>query len=253
VLSTLIVDEFVSDTPGVAIPRAEPQLVVRFGPSARGGVDVHAMGPRERAHRKLIRAGQRAVVALLRLGAHEAVLGVPASHIAGRVVALDELWGGAATRQLEERLARAREPLRAAAVVEAAIAERLAATDAQRAHTGLLLAAADKLESGKVSAVARELGVSARNLRRVFREAVGMSPKAYARLTRFHRALRTARHAAGLDWATIALDCGYYDQAHLISEFRVIAGVTPRTLLRELELGASRAAPFALSGQRAAR
>jgi AraC-like DNA-binding protein len=72
----------------------------------------------------------------------------------------------------------------------------------------------------------------------VFRETVGVSPKAFARLARFDRALRAAREDGHASWASIAAAAGYYDQAHLIADFRAIAGVTPRAFLGEL-----RAAP----------
>lgn len=236
-LEALYVDEFVADTPGVAIPRAEPQLVVRFGLPTSTGLDVHVMGARERAHRKLIRAGQRAVIARLRLGARSDVLGVPPACIAGRVVVLEALWGEAAARALTDQLAHARDVFGAAAVVDRALAERVAASDAKRADSRLVLAAAEQLQRSSVRAVADDLMMSERNLRRVFRDAVGMSPKAYARLTRFHRALRAASERGGASWASIAALAGYYDQAHLIAEFREIAGATPRALLRELAPG----------------
>jgi AraC-like DNA-binding protein len=226
------------DGPGVVIPRPEIQLVVRFGPSARSGVDVHAFGPRQSVHRKLIRGGQRTVTARLQLGAPKVVLGVPASAMAGRVVALEDLWGDAATRRLRDQLAGARDTVAAAKVLDSAIAERLATADAHHAHTQLALAAADRLASANVNAVAVELGVSERHLRRVFRETLGVGPKAFAKLARFHRALRAARQTPHASWANIAAAAGYYDQAHLIAEFRAIAGVTPRALLGEL-----RAAP----------
>ena len=101
----------------------------------------------------------------------------------------------------------------------------------------LALDAADRLTRASVNAVADDLGVSERHLRRVFRETVGVSPKAFARLTRFHRALRAAREDGHASWASIAATAGYYDQAHLIAEFRAIAGVTPRALLGELRAG----------------
>src|SRR4051812_18063821 len=93
-LSALFTYNCDRDSPGVVIPRPEIQLVVRFGPSSRNGLDVHAFGARQRVHRKLVRRGQRSVTARLALGAPEAVLGVPASEMAGRVVALEGLWGG---------------------------------------------------------------------------------------------------------------------------------------------------------------
>jgi AraC-like DNA-binding protein len=222
------------DGPGVAIPRPEIQLVVRFGPSARSGLDVHAFGARQRVHRKLIRRGQRSLTARLALGAPEAVLGVPASAMAGRIVALEDLWGDVDTRRLCARLADARDIVAAAAILESAIADRLATADGRPTRAQLALAAADRLTSASVNAVAADLGVSERHLRRVFHETVGVSPKAFAKLTRFHRALRAARQDAHAGWASIAAAAGYYDQAHLIAEFRAISGVTPRALVAEM-------------------
>jgi AraC-like DNA-binding protein len=89
-----------------------------------------------------------------------------------------------------------------------------------------------------VNTVADDLGVSERHLRRVFHEALGVSPKAFAKLARFHRALSAAREERPASWASIATRAGYYDQAHLIAELRAIAGVTPRALLGELGVNA---------------
>jgi AraC-like DNA-binding protein len=237
-VAALFVDECDRDVVRVSMPRAEVHLVVRFGPSARSGLDVHAFGLRQTVHRKLIRGGQRTLMARLHLGATEAVLGVSASAMAGRIVVLDQLWGDGATRQLSDRLADARGMADAAAILESAIAQRLVMASGRCARAQLALDATDRLVSANVNAVAVDLGVSERHLRRVFRETVGVSPKAFAKLTRFHRALRVAREDGEASWASVAAAAGYYDQAHLIAEFRAIAGVTPRALLSEL-----RAAP----------
>jgi AraC-like DNA-binding protein len=234
-VAALVVDERDRDLRRVVIPRSEVELVVRFGPSARGGLDVHALGGRQRVLRKVLRNGQRVAMARLHLGATEAVLGVPAAAIAGSVVAIEDLWGAAATRHLLDRLASARGTTEAAAILEAAIAERFAR--ARRGHCGrtkLVLEAADRLRTENVSSVAADLEVSARHLRRIFHETIGVSPKTYAKVTRFRRAVRAASEEPGASWATIATVAGYYDQAHLIAEFRAIAGVTPRAFLGEL-------------------
>jgi AraC-like DNA-binding protein len=232
-LSSLCVYEVERDMPRIAIPRSEAHLVVRFGPSARGGVDIHAFGAQGKAHRKQLRAGQRMVMARLRLGAQMAVFGVPASALAGRIVSLEDLWGQAATRPLVEELEASPSTWQAAAVLECAVAARIA-NAAFYARPSLALKAAAKLTDAAVNVVADELGVSERHLRRVFREAVGVSPKAFAKLARFHRALSVARADAQANWASIATAVGYYDQAHLIADFRLIAGATPQTLLGEL-------------------
>ncbi|MEO8552990.1 MAG: helix-turn-helix transcriptional regulator, partial [Kofleriaceae bacterium] len=172
-MADLFVHECLRDTPLVAIPRPEIQLVVRFGPSARRGLDAHVFGVRQKVHRKLIRAGQWSLTARLRLGASTAVFGVPASALAGRLVGLDALWGAAATEQLYDRLAATRTKPDAAAVVDHAIAERLAGDHVVRAHDELVLEAADRLATASVTTVAAELGLSQRHLRRVFHAAVG--------------------------------------------------------------------------------
>ncbi|MFL5308650.1 MAG: helix-turn-helix domain-containing protein [Polyangia bacterium] len=238
-LSALSVYDCDSDGPAVAIPRAEVHLVARFGPAARNGVDVHAFGARQRVHRKTIRRGQRTVTARLRLGVPAAVLGVPAAAITGRIVALDDLWGAAAVRRLYARLGDARDTADAAALLQSTIAQRLPAANDRPAGEQLALAAAARLTSADVNAVADELGVSERHLRRVFHDTVGVSPKAFAKLARFRRALRAARAEVHTQWAGIAAAAGYYDQAHLIADFRAIAGVTPRALLGELRTGRS--------------
>ncbi len=231
-MTGLLVVECDHDMAAMALPRPEVNLVARFGPSSPRGLDVHAFGIGQRVRRKTLRKGMRTVTARLRLGTAEAVLGVSASALAGRIVSLEELWGDAAARRLYERLAATRATREAGAVLERAIAERLSGGKSPRA--ALALAAADRLASANVAAVADDLGVSERHLRRAFREAVGVSPKAFAKLTRFHRALRAARADVDVSWATIAAGAGYCDQAHLIAEFRAIAGVTPRALLGEL-------------------
>jgi len=235
-LAALFVDEHGRDTPGVVIPRPEVHLSVRFGASTHDAVEVHAMGGLETVRRKQLRSGLRVVMARLQLGAVEGVLGVPASALAGRIVPLHELWGDTTTRRLVDRFAGARGVSQAAEILEAAIAERFATGGVRRAKTELALHAAGRLASASanVNAVAIDLGVSERHLRRVFRETIGVSPKTFAQLTRFRRAVRAARTNQQQSWTTIAASAGYYDQAHLIAEFRAISGVTPRALLGEL-------------------
>jgi AraC-like DNA-binding protein len=214
------------------LPHAAPQLVVRFTVSA--GVDVHVLGARAEAHRKRIRGGQRAVIAQLRVGAHPAVLGAAPAQLRGRIVPLDELWGTGPARTLTERLRASRDVHAAATVLDEALAARSAGARPHCASVRLAVAAAHRLESASIGAVAAELGASERSLRRAFHDAVGMGPKAYAKLTRFHRALAAARGAAHVDWARIAVEAGYFDQSHLITDFRQLTGVTPRALLGEL-------------------
>ncbi|WP_229259589.1 DUF6597 domain-containing transcriptional factor [Duganella aceris] len=84
----------------------------------------------------------------------------------------------------------------------------------------------------RIEDLAATLGVSRQHLAAQFRDQVGLSPKLYARICRFRRAtaaLKTApaRAAGTPDWAQLALDCGYFDQSHLIHDFQEFAASTP--------------------------
>ena len=81
----------------------------------------------------------------------------------------------------------------------------------------------------RVHALAPELGVSTRQLRRRFESAVGYGPKRLARVLRLERALATARAGQELAWA--AVDAGYADQAHFGNDCRALAGISPSMLL----------------------
>jgi transcriptional regulator GlxA family with amidase domain len=77
----------------------------------------------------------------------------------------------------------------------------------------------------RVEQVADRLGITARHLRRAFTLCVGIGPKEFSRTVRLQRALQLS--SASGDWGRIASDAGYYDQAHLIAEFRDLIGLTP--------------------------
>jgi transcriptional regulator GlxA family with amidase domain len=62
---------------------------------------------------------------------------------------------------------------------------------------------------------------------------VGLPPKAAARLLRFERARELAANTERPDWARIAVSCGYYDQSHLIHDFRSVTGHTPATFFQD--------------------
>lgn len=228
------VSHFRHDRQRVAMPHVEAQVVVRFGPSVPGGVDVHAMGPGKRVLRKFIRGGHRAILVRLRPGTYQAALGVPAANLSGRPIALDDLWGHTRTQRLLEQLAGGPDARAAAMLLERAIAERIVRTTIVGATPRFLHQALQNLQTSGVTTVARELGISERHLRRVLQQAIGVGPKTYARLKRFARAVNAAQSGHAIHWSAIAADAGYYDQAHLIADFRSIAGTTPQLLLAEL-------------------
>src|SRR5690606_749736 len=87
---------------------------------------------------------------------------------------------------------------------------------------------------GKLSVkdLATEIGVAPRRLQQLFRSHVGLTPREWARLCRFRECLRLLRRSPHPTWAQLAVDAGYYDQAHLANEFRSLCGLSPTGYLR---------------------
>jgi AraC-like DNA-binding protein len=77
--------------------------------------------------------------------------------------------------------------------------------------------------------------LSLRQFERVCKDRIGLPPKLYARLTRFSKAYRLRENLPGISWTSIAYECGYFDQMHMIRDFKTFAGVAPGVIERELE------------------
>lgn len=84
----------------------------------------------------------------------------------------------------------------------------------------------------RVQEVARAMGLSTRQLERRFLHRVGVPPKLFSRLVRFQKVFQ-AVESGYANWAAIAAECGYYDSAHLIKDFREFSGQTPACLFQE--------------------
>ena len=85
----------------------------------------------------------------------------------------------------------------------------------------------------RIGDLARELRWSRKRIAARFRDEIGLTPKRSARLLRFERARSLAESGARPDWGGIARDAGYYDQAHLINEFRSFTDRTPETFFQD--------------------
>jgi AraC-like DNA-binding protein len=85
-----------------------------------------------------------------------------------------------------------------------------------------------------------DTGFSHTRFIQLFREQVGLTPKLFARVRRFHALLGRIDKGLPVHWAALAADCGYFDQAHLIHDFRAFAGATPLEYSRRAMLGSSR-------------
>jgi AraC-like DNA-binding protein len=191
-------------------------------------------------------------VALSPLGAR-AILGLPAGELASIDVEGSAVLGPLAAQVQDRIRAAATWPERFAAVDEL-LWSRACASPAMARATAADLARGPGpgvspevgcawrrlMRTGgqtSVAALAAETGWSDRHLRSRFRAETGLTPKAAARVIRFERAWRLLirQDQAGRrpSLADLAVQCGYYDQAHLDREFRGLAGCPPTTWLAE--------------------
>jgi AraC-like DNA-binding protein len=159
------------------------------------------------------------------------LLGVPMHTLAGAKVPLEDVLGDPF---LVERLYEADDWTARFRLLDETLTARLA--EARPPAPGVAWAWRRLVDTGgsvAIGELAAELGWSRKRIVAQFREGIGLSPKAAARILRFERARRRAERSQRPDWAEIAFECGYYDQSHLINEFRAVTDRTPETFFQD--------------------
>lgn len=76
-------------------------------------------------------------------------------------------------------------------------------------------------------------GVTPKHLITLFKKYVGLSPKMFSRVYKFQKVIHLIEQQKKVDWASLAYECGYFDQAHFIKEFRDFSGINPSSYLEQ--------------------
>jgi AraC-like DNA-binding protein len=173
-----------------------------------------------------VEPGSSMMGAHFRTGGAAPFFGLPLSELANHVVELDLIW--------KREILALREQLLETTTIDAKfrLLENYLITKAQSRlePDKTIVAALHTLRSWPVTPLrelASRLGMSHKEMIARFDCRVGLSPKQTSRILRFRRSLDAAYHGTSVDWPDIALNCGYYDQAHMIHEFQQFAGMTP--------------------------
>ena len=194
---------------GVILPDGCVDLVWR-------GDGLIVAGPATGAIESPVPLGTTVFGVRFRLGVAGAALGVPAVEFADLSVDAEAVLGPGAT----DRVAEGGMP-----ALLALVRARLCPVDPLDRAAALAMARPET----RVAELGAALGVSERQLRRRFLDAVGYGPKTLARVLRFQRFLELSGEHA--DLARLAFDAGYADQAHLTREARRLSGRTPSELV----------------------
>jgi AraC-like DNA-binding protein len=161
-------------------------------------------------------------------------LGRPLADLTNRGVALEDIFGSDANR-LTSELHDAPTWEARFDLLDREIASRIAS--AKRPASEVLCTWTRIVNSGgtvTIRSLVEETGWSQKHLIGQFREHIGLAPKMFARVMRFGSAIDRLRHRDHTSLTELALDCGYYDQAHFDRDFRAFAGVTPTELISTL-------------------
>jgi AraC-like DNA-binding protein len=158
-------------------------------------------------------------------GAH-ALIGLNAEELARHDINLEDMFGSR-VRLLRQRLLETAAPTERLALLEQWLRQltEQPSWDATILHAVSLLARVPDVPS--IGRLQRESGYSAHRFGLLFRRHIGMTAKQYARLMRFRAVVDRAYQEQQVDWARIAVEGGYCDQAHLSHEFRRFSGMTP--------------------------
>ncbi|EWC61317.1 Transcriptional regulator, AraC family [Actinokineospora spheciospongiae] len=169
-------------------------------------------------------ANRGIIVALTPAGAH-ALFGLPLKELANAVLPLSDLLGN--TALLTEQLAEAPDWRTCFTTLDTHLGTHLrTGPEFSRPIRGALHLLTAKAPT-RVAAVADEIGWTRQHLSTRFREQVGLTPKAVARIARLHRAVTLLNHPSAPPLAEVAHRCGYTDQPHLNRDFRALTGCTP--------------------------
>lgn len=159
--------------------------------------------------------------------------GLPMAELTDEIVSLDTVIGRHAD-ELYELIAEAGTFEACVAAFETALMSAAAKMNGDHNLAGRLSECVIA-NSGRISVshLRDSFGLTERRLERIFDRTIGLSPKMFTRIVRFQNVVRNVEMAESPDLLDAALSFGYYDQSHMIREFREFAGKSPLSYFEE--------------------
>ena len=157
---------------------------------------------------------------------------VPMNEMSDRVVDADLLWGRDFAHLREHLLETPDISLKFAAAERFLLKHfqnRLTLNPAVAYALAEIISQPDQINLARVS---HNIGYSQKHFIAMFRQQVGITPKAYLKIIRFQKAVGEIEQRQDVNWTNISLDCGFYDQAHFIHDFKFFSGFTPEEYVR---------------------
>jgi len=154
------------------------------------------------------------------------LLGVPAAEILNRHLSLHDLWGDS-VGSLREQLMECDSPRQMFVVLEQALLRRMHEKQMVKPVVSFALRTFNRPDAFlRIAELQRRSGYSERRFTDLFKQAVGLPPKKFARVMRLRATLEQLANGSGT-LAEVAAANGYFDHAHLTNDFQELVGVAP--------------------------
>lgn len=161
------------------------------------------------------------------------LFGIPGSEIINKAFYANDLISG--TDRLNGQLLAATNPGEMIRLTEEFLLQKLHTNQLLNKHKAVNVAANLIVKQNGIVDIKKlsdHVNMSLKSFERLFTEYVGVPPKLYSLVTRFNYAVLLKTMNPIENWTSIALSCGYYDQAHFVKEFRLFSDHTPKEFIQ---------------------
>ena len=188
-------------------------------------------GPRSRYFVIDTASQEKCIGVHFRPGGAYAFLGPSCAELSNHHWSLEDLWGGEA-RTFRERLLEAPSVDHLFGVVENTLIARAGCSiERDPAVNYAVHLIQQNPHAVTIGNITGQIGMTAKRFIESFKREVGLTPKVFCRVRRFQRVIQAVHNARPVDWSSVAMDCGYFDQAHFIHDFRSFSGMSPSAYL----------------------
>ena len=150
---------------------------------------------------------------------------MPISEFTNSLVDLDLIWGNEIKTLKDSLLSVATVDERIRIVC--AFLEKKFRPEESRSLLMSEMTAFVRNSSGRITDLYDKCGFSKKHLTHLFKQNVGVTPKGMSRIFRFNRLLLEIDPEVPINWASLAIECDYFDQAHFIKDFKAFTGLSP--------------------------
>lgn len=179
--------------------------------------------------------GSRMLIVAFKKGRAFPFYPLPVSELTDTVAEADLVFGRK-FHDMRQQLLAAKSPDRMFQLVESFLLHQAGAALGEetpsRCITYAVSSIIHKPTAQRLSQLSDEIGYSQKHFIDLFRQHVGVSPKQYLRIMRFQKVIGAIENKDCIRWSNIALESGYFDQAHFIHDFKHFSGFTPNEYLK---------------------